>query len=260
MSLTKSLKKYNVSCLHVKPLHVNACIILGNLYGNDEVLDSLDSFYSLSPQEYKNDKMEFFGKYEVGSEEGVLALLLKSCAVKKDDKFDDFIDGLDIGYISAECNISEEEAEELSLHVKGKKTCLIVCKDLEFHQRADNIAKLLSMIEYYCEFEIVYEELDSTIKGDGLVVADEIEELSSFDGAVVYFWGDKESLLGSAQFALSNKIKDKEMVLVKIKDDEFKRKFELQDDLKGTIGLLGGVIKRDSYAYEVSKISRISDE
>lgn len=260
MRLSSKLKKYGVPCLHAMPLHANPCIVLGNLYEDVDLQKRLDRFYYLSPLELKDENVEFFGKYEVGSEEGVLALLLEFFAIKKDERLDKFLDDLDIGYISAECNIGEEEVSELALHAKGKKPCLVICGDLEFHENADNIARFLSMLSYYGEFLIVYEFLDEDIKGEGLQTPDEIEELKSFDGAVVYFTNkDGNLLLGSNQFALSNRLKDKDMVSIKIKDDELKREFRIDDELKGTIGLLQHEAK-ETYAYEVTKISRIENE
>lgn len=253
MSLAYQLNRLGIRALHVKPLQAKSCLVMGNAKGS--LIDSLEHFSYLSPFEYADEKLDFFAKYEVGSEEGVLAMILNFCATKKDDKLDKFLENLDIGYISAECNIGEEEIEELALHVKGGY--LYICEDLEFHERAENIAKLLSMCQYYCGFNIVYEKLDNSIDTDNLIVADEIEELKSFDGAIVHYIDGDKRLFGSNQFALSSRIKDRDMVLVKTKNSQFHREFVIKDDLKGTIGLLEGKKQEDTYAYEVSKITRI---
>lgn len=255
MGLVHKLNKFGIKALHVKPVNPNPCIVIGN--AKEETLKDLNSFSYLSPFECENKNIDFFGKYEVGSEDGVLALILNFCALKSDEKLEAFLDELDIGYISAECNIGEEEIEELALHVKGKSGYLYICEDLEFHERVENIAKLLSMCEYYCGFSIIYEKLQNDINQNNLIIADEIEELKSFDGAVVYFVDGNEKLYGSKQFALSNRLQDKDEVLVKTKNHEFKREFVLKTNLKGTIGLLESEKKEDTYAYEVSKITRI---
>lgn len=97
-------------------------------------------------------------KYEVGSEEGVLALVLKTILSNNSDISDDvklFIDSLDDGYLSAESNVGEEELEKLARDLVSKKSpSLLVGSDLYAHPRAENIAKMLGIIERYSNFEI----------------------------------------------------------------------------------------------------------
>jgi len=97
-------------------------------------------------------------KYEVGSEEGVIALIAKAILSKnkKLPKYvTKFIDGLDDGYISAESNVGEEEIEKLSRELNRKKSLsFIVGNDLYGHKRAENIAKILGLIEKYSDFEV----------------------------------------------------------------------------------------------------------
>jgi NADH-quinone oxidoreductase subunit G len=96
-------------------------------------------------------------KYEVGSEEGVLALVLK--AILKDidisSDLEEFIGSLDDGYISAESNVGEEEIDRLYQELKRKNSpSLIVGSDLYAHPRALNIAKMLGVIDRYSNFKI----------------------------------------------------------------------------------------------------------
>ncbi len=261
-----SLKKY-LTNLHVKAFtsipkeNKNPCLIVGNLLSKKG--QTKEDFYHLSPIAPLDEgfkKLRYFSKYEVGSEEGVLALLLNFCHVKSDERLVRFLDELDVGYISAECSIGEEEFEDLNLHVNKQKTVLCICEDLEFHKRAENIAKLLSMIGFYCDFDIVYESLDADIDLDEILIADEIDEIESYDGAVVYFVDGNEKIFGSHQFALANKLKDNDRVLVKTKAKEFERVFVLNDKLKGTTSFLEYEDHKGTYAYEVSKISRIGYE
>ncbi len=87
-----------------------------------------------------------FVKYEVGSEEGVLALLLASFI--ESDKLPDAIKNLDSGYISAESNVGEEEIEQIIKRSKRKrKLSLVAGEDLYTHPRAQNIAKMLGVLE-----------------------------------------------------------------------------------------------------------------
>ncbi len=252
MSLSESLKKLSIKTSE-KVCDDCSCIVLGSL----EKKDFGDSFHLLSPFEVDSDNVDFFAKYEVGSEEGVLALLLNFCYVREDDRLEDFLESQDFGYLSAECNFGEEEAEELSLKIQDEKVCLYICKDLEFHKNAQNIAKLLSMIKYYCKFDIVYEDFVNSINHSHLYTPNDIDELQSFDGAVVYFVDGEKYLFGSKQFAMSNKLNDKDEVLVKINQGEFKRIFCIDNELKGTIGLFEFENRQNSYAYEVSKITKV---
>ncbi|MBL0721768.1 MAG: (2Fe-2S)-binding protein [Sulfurovum sp.] len=97
-----------------------------------------------------------FIKYEVGSEEGVMALLAKSLINSDDKNIMNYLDNLDIGNLSAESNIGEEELEALSKSLnKRAGFSLIVGSDLYNHPQAKNIAKLLGFIEVNSNFEVL---------------------------------------------------------------------------------------------------------
>jgi NADH-quinone oxidoreductase subunit G len=97
-------------------------------------------------------------KYEVGTEEGVMALLAHAILSEADldDSEKEFFDELDFGHIYAETNIGEEE---FSLMIKSfsraQKRVLIIGNDLIAHERSDNIAKLAALIEKYSSFSLV---------------------------------------------------------------------------------------------------------
>jgi NADH-quinone oxidoreductase subunit F len=68
-----------------------------------------------------------------------------------------FFENLDEGYLSAECNIGEEEIEDLNaLYIKSKKPMLVVGHDLYNHPRAQNLAKLISLLVRYGNFKIFH--------------------------------------------------------------------------------------------------------
>ena len=112
-----------------------------------------------------------FLKYEVGTEEGVLALiakyLLADCELGSDEKA--FFDALDDGYLSAESNIGEEE---LSLMMKSlmrtKNRVLVVGNDLIAHKEAKNIAKLVAVIEKYSDISVLVVPRDVNTLGVSL--------------------------------------------------------------------------------------------
>lgn len=248
MNLSEALKTYEVPCL--AHLHANPCLMIGHVKHKEQT----QCMY-LSPFEQEGD---FFAKYEVGCEEAVLALLLKFCAIKNDERLENFLNELDIGYLSAESNFAEEEAEQIAQKLKNKNANLIISEDLEFHKNADNIAKLLSMVAYYCEFNIIYEKLNENIISSKLQIAHVIDELDSYDGAIVYKYVSdvSEFIYSSQQFAIANKVKNNDEILIKTKTEEFKRKLKIKQSLKGTIGLLP-VSQVLSYPYEISKITQV---
>jgi len=99
-----------------------------------------------------------FMKYEVGSEEGVVALLAKTLLDGKElpVKIAKYLSDLDVGNLSAESNIGEEELEQLSRGLLKKSDfTLVVGSDLYEHPKAENIAKLLGIIETHSDFELI---------------------------------------------------------------------------------------------------------
>jgi NADH-quinone oxidoreductase subunit F len=125
-----------------------------------------------------------FIKYEVGSEEGVCAMLLDSFVKSSNEKIQNYIDDLDLGYISAESSAGEEEFEELlesSQNFKNKT--LIIGDDLVEHERIDNIVKFLSVIKKYSSLNLVVlnEILEEKINACDDENLDEVEDLKSYD-------------------------------------------------------------------------------
>ena len=119
-----------------------------------------------------------FIKYEAGSEEGVAALLAGILIDGKEapKKLKKLLKDLDIGYLSAESNVSEEELERLRLTLwKRKRFTLIVGADLYDHPRAENIARWLGTIERYSDFELLVIPPASNTLGVSLIcdLADE---------------------------------------------------------------------------------------
>lgn len=97
-------------------------------------------------------------KYEVGTEEGVMALLAHVILSEADlsDSERAFFDELDFGYLYAETNIGEEEfSHMMNSFSRAKKRTLIIGNDLIAHERASNIAKLAALIEKYSDFSLV---------------------------------------------------------------------------------------------------------
>ncbi len=115
-------------------------------------------FIYMHPMDDKvlHGKYSKFVKYEVGSEEGVLALLasylIKDIPVELKEYFDD----LDIGYLSGESSVGEEEFEDIVKRlIRRKNKTLVVGEDLYGHERASNIAKLVGLIDKCTDFDVM---------------------------------------------------------------------------------------------------------
>jgi NADH-quinone oxidoreductase subunit G len=111
-------------------------------------------------------------KYEVGTEEGVMALLanaiLKDADLDSDER--EFFDDLDLGYLEAESNIGDEEiAFMMKSFSRAQNRVLIVGNDLIAHKRSDNIAKLAALIEKYSTFSLVVVPSEVNTLGASLI-------------------------------------------------------------------------------------------
>lgn len=200
------------------------------------------------------DSVELFCQYEAGSEEGVVAILTKEILSDTDlpQNIKDYFENLDEGYISAETNIGEEEVEELHLMIQDASNPLIIFgKDIFLNPRVKNISRLISLIKEYSDIEI---KCLSELKKDTLHI-EEIEELKSFDGVVVFEHNldqGRDLLIGSAQFARAAKVKNGQKIVIENQN----REFRLDSKLKGTIALMASDTNEDSYRYKVVKITK----
>ena len=120
-----------------------------------------------------------FLKYEVGTEEGVIALLAE--ALLKDSDLSEserkFFNDLDLGYLAAESNIGDEEILLMMKSFKqAKNLVLIIGNDLMAHNRSSNIAKLVAMIEKYSSFSLVIIPSEVNTLGVSLINSLDIDE------------------------------------------------------------------------------------
>lgn len=99
-----------------------------------------------------------FVKYEVGTEEGVMAMLAKTLLAQSDvsDEIRAFFDELDEGYLCAESNVGDEEFDRLSRSIRrSKRKTLVIGADILNHAKAENIARLAALIESGTDFSLV---------------------------------------------------------------------------------------------------------
>ncbi len=192
-----------------------------------------------------------FVRYEVGSEEGVLAMLAQEVVSAEAHKiFADFFESLDMGYISAESSVGEEEIEAVVKKIEAsEEPILILGSDIIHHDRSTNIMRIASLMAKHSRIKvIVFSESDKdasirlvTDQNDFNEI-EEVSDLDAYDGSVVYRCNhkstqDKEDffLVGSKQFAIAAKIEDSAMVRFTMDQRTYERKFKMDEHLKGTI-------------------------
>ena len=118
-------------------------------------------------------------KYEVGTEEGVMALLAHGILKDADlsDEERSFFNDLDFGYIGAETNIGEEEIDQMMKSFSRSQKCvLIIGSDIMAHKCATNIAKLAALIEKYTTFSLLIVPSQVNTLGVSLINSLDIDE------------------------------------------------------------------------------------
>lgn len=184
-----------------------------------------------------------FIKYEAGSEEGILALILDSFVKESTSDIQKYISNLDLGYISAESSAGEEEFEEAYENSKNSQfKTLIIGDDLIEHPRVENIIRLLSIIKKYTDFNLIVLDNDFEEKINACECFDleEIEDLKSFDGTVVYRLIEDEStedLIASKSFAQIAKVANNDDVYLNYKNSKVKKTIKIDEKLYGTIAI-----------------------
>ncbi len=204
----------------------------------------------------------FQSRYEAGSEEGVLSILAKQLLANAnlDEKIEAFFDNLDEGYISAECNIGEEELEDIAqMYNNAKNPIIVIGYDLYNHPRAKNIARLISLLVRYGNFQVYSQNLDVVCNQEESIELEDVEILNSFDGSVVYGYpssdsDEQELLIGSKQFMIAAKVKSDQDVFVITNCGEYQRRFIVDEELKGTVALMPSAKGDESYYYKIAKI------
>ena len=102
------------------------------------------------------NKYTQFVKYEAGAEEAVLAMLANTLIENIPSELKAYFDDLDIGNLSGDSSVGEEELEEISRRqIRRKNKTLIIGTDIFGHKNVKNIAKLVALIDLYTDFNIL---------------------------------------------------------------------------------------------------------
>jgi hypothetical protein len=229
-------------------------ISIGNLPLKDIKADVF-----LHPVKYKDSIT-----YEPMAEEAVIALIAKHFTYDNvPESVKEYFDDMDEGYLFGESNFDEFDLEKLQ---KGK---IVIGKDILAHPKLENIKKFLCLLRDFGGFQIqgldlpiffepsdpILEEIVQTEKTYEIEL-NEIDELDTFDGSVVYCCSDRfvvkdDEILCSQQFVIANKIKSLEIEV----DGEIKKLHKLKD-LKGTFGII--LKDTDEYPFKRVKIGNRS--
>ena len=243
-------------------------VSIGSFFENDDlrniVLNRVKNgkfvyMSSIDNHQLKSSYDQFI-KYEAGSEEAVLALLLNSFAQHLDDKTKHYLEELDFGYLAAESSAGEEEFDEANdLSFESNNKVLLIGDDIKNHPRVENIARLLGKIEKFTDFSLIVLDslLEKKIEHFKDETLEEIDNLKAFNGTVVYeIVSDNKYLIASQTFLNIAKIKDGNHIEVFTKNKNYKRVVKLDSNLLGTIALLGVDELSNEYRYKLSKIEK----
>jgi NADH-quinone oxidoreductase subunit G len=113
--------------------------------------------HPLEDQLLQNTVTQFI-KYEVGTEEGVMALIARALLSDADlnSQEREIIAQFDEGYLSAESNVGEEEIEQMiQSFARASKKTIVIGSDLLSHEQSGNIAVLAGLIDRYSDFSVL---------------------------------------------------------------------------------------------------------
>ena len=193
-------------------------------------------------------------KCEIGAQNFVLALI---CASFCDEPY--FAE-LDLEYLNGESNVGEEEIEQIAEFLRGGCDALLIDDALiKTHPDAENIKAFLSLIAAEFGVKIL------NLRGEQMELAaphavnlSPLKEPMNFDGAVVFKHDADERLIGGRYFCMVAKIKGGDRVRIKTPHLNLEKEFILDEELKGTIALLGsGGQGFGGYNFELAEISKV---
>lgn len=183
---------------------------------------------------------------EIGSISYVLALLCKYTLNLDDGYFG----SLDEGFLSGECNVGEEEFEELGEWLKDAQNIII---DSSFFTHPDS-KMLFKFLEILGKNVILAGGKEQGYETNENL--NELKELENFDGSVIYLdRKDSDEVVGGVQFSIVAKVKDGDEVTLSAPNLNAKRKFRLDSGMKGTIAIVG-MSEFEGYDFKLVKVSK----
>ena len=193
-------------------------------------------------------------KCEIGAQNFVLALI---CASFCDEPY--FAE-LDLEYLNGESNVGEEEIEQIAEFLQSGCDALLIDDALiKTHPDAENIRAFISIIAAKFGVKILSlrgERADLGAQGQANLSP--LKEPENFDGAVVFKHDADDRLIGGRYFSMVAKIKHGDRIRIKTPHLNLEKEFILDEELKGTIALLGsGGQGFGGYNFELAEISKV---
>ncbi|BEE29183.1 NADH dehydrogenase I subunit F nuoF [Helicobacter pylori] len=254
----------------------NACLNENERWVLENINQSKRPYALLRPLQDTRDLQEncLFASYEIHTEAAILALILRGILEKTSQLKGHVLEKIDVGYLSSEANMSEEELQELiALIIKAKKRALVLNREITKH--ADNafLYTLLSGLQNYLEILHIpcndsnattafYDSkdqewlLETALKEGILPFESELKDLESLErmgeanGSFVYVSYkslETPKLYFSKQFKIANKIQHSKAEF-QILDKTLECELEESPHLKGLIAILEGAFF-DAYPY-----------
>ncbi|EMH39433.1 hypothetical protein [Helicobacter pylori] len=254
----------------------NACLNENERWILESISHSKRPYALLRPLQDTRDLQEncLFASYEINTEAAILALILRGILEKTSSLKGHALENVDVGYLSSEANMSEEELQELIvLIVKAKKRALVLNREITKHANNAFLYTLLSGLQNYLEILHIpcndssattafYDSkdqewlLETALKESVLPFESELKDLESLEqiseanGSFVYVSYrslETPKLYFSKQFKIANKIQHSK-ARFQILDKTLECELEESPNLKGLIAILEGAFF-DTYPY-----------
>ncbi|WQZ56877.1 hypothetical protein KVM69_06110 [Helicobacter pylori] len=254
----------------------NACLNENERWILESINQSKRPYALLRPLQDTRDLQEncLFASYEIHTEAAILALILRSILEQTSQLKGHVLEKIDVGYLSSEANMSEEELQDLiALIVKAKKRVLVLNREITKHVDSTFLYTLLSGLQNYLEILHIpcndssattafYDSkdqewlLETAFKESVLPFESELKDLESLEqiseanGSFVYvsYKSLKTPKLSfSKQFKIANKIKHSKAKF-QILNQTLECELEESPHLKGLIAILEGAFF-DTYPY-----------
>ncbi|WP_104761308.1 hypothetical protein [Helicobacter cetorum] len=229
------------------------------------------------------NKACFFLPYEINTEVALLALLVRGVLERKDCLKGHILENLDVGYLSSESNMSEEELEELlDLMFNAKKVVLVLGNEITKHMHAQFLYTLCYELQTHAHMNILqappasslYSQSDLTplkynsinkellkelalkekitpykpqLMAQDLNILDQILEANGSFAYLAYNTAKNPKLYFSKQFKMANKINYSKAQL-QILDKTIECELKECPYLKGLVAILEGAFF-ETYPY-----------
>ncbi|WRC52832.1 hypothetical protein E5L10_06145 [Helicobacter pylori] len=254
----------------------NACLNENERWILESINQSKRPCALLRPLQDTRDLQEncLFASYEIHTEAAILALILRGILEQTSRLKGHVLEKIDVGYLSSEANMSEEELQDLiALIIKAKKRALVLNREITKHANNTFLYTLLSGLQNYLEILHIpcydssattafYDSKDQkwlleTALKEGILPfeselkdLESLEQISEANGSFVYvsYKSLKTPKLSfSKQFKIANKIKHSKAVF-QISNKTLECELEESPHLKGLIAILEGAFF-DAYPY-----------